>query len=114
MGLAIEDEYPGSKGPPPLWLGAAVLLLVSAARLNGATTETITAWFEYLALPAISLIKPENRWNKDETGILEGQSSNGLVLGSSEYNAMIKSSLDHATGPPSWNVSQPQASPYRR
>jgi 4-hydroxybenzoate polyprenyltransferase len=63
---------------------------VDSVRLNGATRPVITAWFKYLALPAIRLIKPENRWNKDETGIMEGQGSNGLVLGSSEHRALIK------------------------
>ena len=43
-----------------------------------------TAWFNYLALPAIKLIKPENRWNKDETGLLKGQGNNGMVLKSKE------------------------------
>ncbi|KAK1839747.1 transposase [Colletotrichum chrysophilum] len=38
-------------------------------------------WFKYLAIPQIATIKPANRYNMDETGILEGQGDNGLVLG---------------------------------
>lgn len=63
---------------------------IDSVRLNGATATTITAWFKYLADLSISLIKPENRWNKDKTSILEGQGSNGLVIGSSEMKALIK------------------------
>ena len=32
-------------------------------------------------MPEIKAIKPENRWNMDETGIMEGRGDNGLVLG---------------------------------
>jgi 4-hydroxybenzoate polyprenyltransferase len=62
----------------------------NSVRLNGATATTITAWFKYLADLSISLIKPENRWNKDKTSILEGQGSNGLIIRSSEMKALIK------------------------
>ncbi|TVY32850.1 hypothetical protein LSUB1_G008693, partial [Lachnellula subtilissima] len=40
------------------------------------------AWFQKLEVPEVKLIKPENRWNMDEAGIMEGQGSNGLVVGS--------------------------------
>ena len=63
---------------------------IDSVRLNGATRATVSAWFKRYMLPAMSLIRPENRWNKDKTGLLEGQGSNGLVLGSSDYNALIK------------------------
>ena len=33
-------------------------------------------------LPDIKAIQPENRWNIDEAGIIEGQGVNGLVVGS--------------------------------
>ncbi|KAE9568022.1 hypothetical protein CGMCC3_g15870 [Colletotrichum fructicola] len=35
-------------------------------------------------------IKPSKRYNMDETGILEGRGSNGLVLGSSETRSIRK------------------------
>ncbi|KAE9573204.1 hypothetical protein CGMCC3_g10577 [Colletotrichum fructicola] len=35
-------------------------------------------------------IKASNRYNMDETGILEGRGSNGLVLGSSETRSIRK------------------------
>lgn len=59
-------------------------------RINGATTDVIKAWFQYLALPAITAIKPENRWNMDEAGIMEGQGENGLVVGNREKRAILK------------------------
>jgi hypothetical protein len=36
------------------------------------------------------LIKPKNRWNIDESGIMEGIGVNGLVVGSSERRSIQK------------------------
>ncbi|KZL82905.1 transposase [Colletotrichum incanum] len=47
-------------------------------------------WFKYLAIPAIMAIKPANRYNMDETGILKGKGSNGLVLGRAETKSVRK------------------------
>ena len=55
---------------------------IDSTRVNGATTEIIKKWFQYLAPPRIKAIKPENRWNIDEAGIMEGMGDNGLVVGS--------------------------------
>ncbi|KAH9233098.1 hypothetical protein K456DRAFT_53766, partial [Colletotrichum gloeosporioides 23] len=46
--------------------------------------------FKHLAIPEITAIKASNRYNMDETGILEGRGSNGLVLGSSETRSIRK------------------------
>jgi 4-hydroxybenzoate polyprenyltransferase len=61
-----------------------------SARINGATTEVIKPWFNYLHIPEIKAIKPDNRYNMDEAGIMEGQGENGLVVGSSERRALQK------------------------
>ena len=63
---------------------------IDNARINGATTEIISKFFEKLDLPAIKHIKPENRWNMDEAGIMEGQGLNGMVLGSSKRRFIQK------------------------
>ncbi|TLS20308.1 uncharacterized protein PpBr36_11424 [Pyricularia pennisetigena] len=55
---------------------------IDSARIHGATTEVIRKWWPRLQNPTTSAIKPENRWNMDETGIMAGQGSNGLVIGS--------------------------------
>jgi 4-hydroxybenzoate polyprenyltransferase len=60
------------------------------ARVNGATTEVIRGWFPHLAVPAIKAIKPANRWNMDEAGIMEGLGVNGLVVGRRERKAILK------------------------
>ncbi|KAF4485948.1 hypothetical protein CGGC5_v005867 [Colletotrichum fructicola Nara gc5] len=52
--------------------------------------ETHLQWFKHLAIPEIMAIKASNRYNMDETGILEGRGSNGLVLGSSETRSIRK------------------------
>jgi hypothetical protein len=43
-----------------------------------------------LNIPAIAAIKPENRWNMDESGIMEGYRANGLVVESFERRAIQK------------------------
>jgi 4-hydroxybenzoate polyprenyltransferase len=63
---------------------------MDSARINGATTEIIRQWFRLLAIPAIKAIKPENRWNMDEAGLMEGQGGNGMVVGSSAKRALLK------------------------
>ena len=45
---------------------------IDSARVNGATSDILKAWFQKLEIPAIKAIKPENRWNMDEAGIMEG------------------------------------------
>jgi hypothetical protein len=55
---------------------------IDSARVNGATSDILKAWFQKLEVPIIKAIKAENRWNMDEAGIMEGQGENGLVVGS--------------------------------
>jgi 4-hydroxybenzoate polyprenyltransferase len=63
---------------------------VDSVRVNGATTEVIKSWFLKLEIPEIKAIKPENRWNMDEAGIMEGQGVNGLVVGHTERRFVQK------------------------
>ncbi|TKW51383.1 hypothetical protein CTA1_2149 [Colletotrichum tanaceti] len=63
---------------------------IDSRRINGASTEVIRDWFNLLAIPEIKGIKPANRYNMDETGILEGQGSNGLVLGMAKTKSVRK------------------------
>ena len=63
---------------------------ISSQRVNRATTQIIKSWFEYLFLPDIQAIKPEYRYNMDESGIIEGLRVNGLVVRSSERRAIQK------------------------
>ena len=63
---------------------------VDAVRLNGATKEVIEEFFERLELPQVKQIKPENRYNKDEMGLMEGQGTNGKVLGDEEGLSVLR------------------------
>jgi hypothetical protein len=45
-------------------------------------SEIIKPWFQKLEVPLVKAIKPENRWNIDKAGIIEGQGENSLVVGS--------------------------------
>ena len=58
--------------------------------VNGATSDIIKGWFQKLEVPAIKAIKPENRWNIDEAGIIEGQGENGLVVRSAQKRFIQK------------------------
>ncbi|KAM4065785.1 DDE superfamily endonuclease [Hirsutella rhossiliensis] len=60
-----------------------------SARVNGASTEVIRPWFNNFFLPEILAIKPENRYNMDEAGIMEGLGENGLVVGSAEKRSCV-------------------------
>lgn len=62
---------------------------INTVRFNGASTEIVKEFFRLLALPEVKEILQENRHNMDEMGLMEGQGSNGLVLGSSERKVAI-------------------------
>jgi hypothetical protein len=53
---------------------------VEAARLRSATKENIGTWSDLLQLPIVKAIRPANRWNADEGGLMDGQSENALTL----------------------------------
>jgi 4-hydroxybenzoate polyprenyltransferase len=57
---------------------------IDIKRLNGASIDVIKAWFRRLAIPIIKAIDPQDRWNIDETRIIEGIGINGLCVGSSK------------------------------
>lgn len=57
---------------------------VEAIRLRAATKENVRSWFALLELPSVKAIKPANRWNADEGGLMEGRSENALTLGYSK------------------------------
>jgi hypothetical protein len=59
-------------------------------RVNSATTKIIKPWFQKLEVPAIKVIKPENCWNMDEVGIMEGEGENGLVVRSAQKRFIQK------------------------
>ena len=63
---------------------------IDSRRVNGASTEVIRQWFKHLAMPRITAIKPANRYNMDETGILEGKGDNRLVLGRAATKSVRK------------------------
>ena len=63
---------------------------IDSVRVNGATTAVIKSWFQRLLIPVITTIKPENLYNMDESGIMEGVGVNGLVVGSSERQSIQK------------------------
>ena len=59
-------------------------------RINSVTSDILKAWFQKLKVPDIKAIKPENRWNMDETGIIEGQEENRLVVRSTQKRFIQK------------------------
>lgn len=63
---------------------------IDTDRFNHASTELIKAFFMLLMMPAIRTIRPKNRYNVDEVGMMEGIGYNGLVLGSAEKKLVLK------------------------
>ena len=63
---------------------------VDSQRVNRATIPIIKDWFQRLLPPQIQAIKPEHRFNMDESGIMEGLGVNGLVVGSSKRRGIQK------------------------
>src|SRR5690606_7807485 len=61
---------------------------IESVRVNGATDSVIRRWWPDLTTPTIEDIPPANRWNLDECGIMEGQGTNGLVVGSAQTHAI--------------------------
>jgi 4-hydroxybenzoate polyprenyltransferase len=58
--------------------------------VNGATSNILKAWFQKLKILAIKAIKPENRSNMNEAGIIKGQGENGLVVKSAQKRFIQK------------------------
>ena len=56
-------------------------IYIDSVRVNNACSEVIRPWFQKLEIPAIRAIPVSQRWNMDETGVMEGYSLNGLVVG---------------------------------
>jgi 4-hydroxybenzoate polyprenyltransferase len=71
-------------------LGTKRARVMDHTRVNGATTEVIRGWWPNMAIKAIKAIKLANRWNMDETGVMEGMEMNGLVVGRRNKNAVLK------------------------
>ena len=63
---------------------------IDSTRVNRAITPIIKTWFQLLSSLTISAIKPENRYNMDESGIMEGLGANGLVVGSAQRRSIQK------------------------
>ncbi|RKF81401.1 hypothetical protein GcM3_036032, partial [Golovinomyces cichoracearum] len=55
-----------------------------SVRINCARSEFNRPWFQKLEIPAIRAIPANQRWNMDETGVMEGYGLNGYVVGSVE------------------------------
>ena len=56
-------------------------IYVDSVRVNCACSEVIRPWFQKLEIPAIKAIPASQRWNMDETGIMEGYGLNGFIVG---------------------------------
>ena len=47
-------------------------------------------WFPLFDLPAIKKVMQADRWNIDETGLMQGMGANGLVFGMAEKRKTFK------------------------
>lgn len=62
--------------------------MVDLNRIYAVTEARIRPWFDLFKIPEVQAILPENRWNKDEAGIIKGRGLNGLVVKTSDYKAL--------------------------
>ena len=60
------------------------------ARVEAVTPDKIKAFFLVLEEPLLKQIRPSNRWNMDETGIMEGILREQKVLGPSSAKTAVK------------------------
>jgi hypothetical protein len=79
---------------------------IDSVSANGVITAIIKSWFQRLVISAIATIKPENRYNIDESGIMEVYRANELVVRSSERRSIQRNSLVLVRGPHLSNVSR--------
>lgn len=63
---------------------------VTEDRVNGATPDRIKAFITGLQEPLIRHIRSANRWNIDETGLMEGAGGNGKVIGCAKRRFAVK------------------------
>jgi 4-hydroxybenzoate polyprenyltransferase len=63
---------------------------VEAKRLRAATKKNIGSWFDLIQLPIVKAIKPANRWNADEGGLIEGKSEKTLTIGYSSGSKLLQ------------------------
>jgi hypothetical protein len=62
---------------------------VEAKRLRAATKQNIGSWFNFMGLPIVKAIKPANRWNADEGGLMEGKLEKALTIGYSDGSELL-------------------------
>jgi 4-hydroxybenzoate polyprenyltransferase len=100
--LAARLAYPNEDHPPlgRKWLRTFLLRhpqlrsrkyqRVEAKRLRAATKKNVSSWFDLMQLPIVKAIKPANRWNADEGGLMEGKSEKTLTLGYSKGSDLLQ------------------------
>ncbi len=57
---------------------------IDTKRVKGVQPNKIKSFFEILNEPFVQSIRPQHRWNFDETGLMECMGMNGKVVGPSE------------------------------
>jgi len=63
---------------------------VEAIRLRASSKENIEPWLALLQLDIVRAIKPANRWNADEGGIMEARSGATLAVGYGEGSPLVQ------------------------
>ena len=64
---------------------------IEKARLEAVTPDKVKEFFEVLSQDPITRVRPTNRWNMDETGIMEGiRAASKVIMPSSMKNVHVK------------------------
>ena len=85
--LEVKKQRTGEDGPPASQrhvLRSQRRHERTSIRVNCARSEVVRPWFQKLDIPAIRAIPANQRWNMDETGVMEGYGLNGYIVGNAE------------------------------
>ena len=65
---------------------------IEKSRMEAVTPEKIQEMYAVFEEPLVKAIRPQNRWNVDETGVMDGINFPGVFLGPSEKKRAVKKS----------------------
>ena len=83
------------------------------SRAEAVTPEKIKKMYAVFDEPMVKAIRPQNRWNVDETGIMDGITFPGVFIGPSDKKRATAKSQKSPIGDRSSSVFPPRAMLFR-
>ena len=82
---------------------------IEKCRAEAVTPEKIKKMYAVFDEPLVKAIRPQNRWNVDETGIMDGITFPGLFIGPSDKSEQLQNRKKGLIGDRSSSVFPPRA-----